>query len=226
MSTGRLGLAGLAVWLAGTAAWAAGPALFLPWDGVAQGREVVVPLVLQAGTNLAGVQCDVQFDAALLTCLSVTSTQAAPGLLVVDGALSPTNAGSFRVLAYSPTGRALTNDVFCELTFRALTNAPSGRAPLAAAGTDRWFGNDHAAGVAGEITPGLLLVGDAFGLFPEGGRAQFRAADGAVQVIFTSEDLAQWTPVATNTAAQGLVYTVEPMVTNSPTQRFYLARPR
>ena len=87
----------LAAWLLGHTA-PAQLVINLPFDGLAQGREVAAPLVLPATTNLAGWQCDVSYNATRLVCTSVTSTQAVPGVLVVDGALYPTNTGSFRVL--------------------------------------------------------------------------------------------------------------------------------
>jgi hypothetical protein len=88
-----------------------------------------------------------------------------------------------QALAFSPTGTALSTDVVCNVTFTALTNANNGQASLGSSTV--YFGDTNAVSIAGTVTPGLILVGDAFGFVPGGGRAQFRRVNGTNYVIQT-----------------------------------------
>lgn len=194
----------------------AAPSAALPFDGVAQGHDLTVPVTIHATNNLAGLQCDVLFDGSRLVCTNVPTLVSGPANTVVDGALI--QPGKYRLLAYSPTGAALTNDVVCAVTFSALTNAFNGQAPLQPAGVR--FGDSTATAIAGMVKPGLILVGDAFGFMPAGGRAQFRGAMGSNYVIKASDDLATWTPLATNSTVNELVWTLDTNALVMP-HRFY-----
>ena len=199
----KIHIAGALLMAFATAAVAA-PSADLPFDGVAQGHDLTVPVTIHATNNLAGLQCDVLFDGSRLICTNAPTLVSGPPGIVVDGALI--QPGQFRLLAYSPTGAMLTNDVVCNVTFSALTNAYNGSAPLGS-GTV-FFGDTSATKiVSGTVKPGLILVGDAFGFMPGGGRAQFRGATGSNYVIKASEDLTTWTPLTTNATVGELVWT-------------------
>src|ERR1035437_3136214 len=155
----KIHIAGALLMALATAAVAA-PSADLPFDGVAQGHDLTVPVTIHATNNLAGLQCDVLFDGSRLVCTNAAVLVSGPADTVVDGALI--QPGKYRLLGYSPTGVALTNDVVCNVTFSALTNALNGHAPLGS-GTV-FFGDTNAAKiVTGTVNPGLILVGDAFG---------------------------------------------------------------
>jgi hypothetical protein len=187
-----------------TSAATAGPTAALPFDGVAQGYAVVEPITIHATNNLAGFQCDVLFDGSRLACTNLPALVSGPAGVVVDGALMA--PGRYRLLAYSPFGVALSNDVVCNLTFSALTSGASGQVPLAS-GTVH-FGDNMAAAIStGKVNQGLILVGTAFGFFPSGGRAQFLAISGSNYIINASINLTSWTTLSTNTATNSLVST-------------------
>jgi hypothetical protein len=194
----------------------AAPGAVLPFDGVAQGHDLTVPVTLHATNNLAGWQCDVLFDASRLTCTNAAVWGSGPAGAVVDGALI--QPGKYRLLAYSPTGAAFTNDVVCNMTFAALPNAGNGQAPLQSDGV--CFGDSTATAIPGTVMPGLILVGDAFGFTPNGGRAQFRGATDSNYVIKVSADLSTWTPLGTNATVNELVWTVDTNAWVMP-HRFY-----
>jgi hypothetical protein len=201
----NLQLVGVLLVLSALAAGAA-PSAALPFDGVAQGHDLTVPVTIHATNNLAGLQCDVLFDGSRLVCTNAAVLVSGPADTVVDGALI--QPGKYRLLAYSPTGAALTNDVVCNVTFSALTNAFNGHAPLGS-GTV-FFGDTNAAKiVTGTVNPGLILVGDAFAFMPGGGRAQFRGATDSNYVIKASADLVSWAGIYTNTATNELVWTLD-----------------
>jgi hypothetical protein len=183
----------------------AAPSVNLPFDGVAQGHDLTVPVTLHATNDLAGLQCDVLFDASRLSCTNAPVLVSGPAGVVLDGAMI--QAGQYRLLAYSPTGAALTNDIICTITFSALTNAPNGQAQLGSGNVI--FGNTNAATVTGTVNPGLILVGDSFGFVPGGGRVQFRGDEGSNYVIQASADLTAWTPISTNAVTEGLVWKVD-----------------
>jgi len=183
----------------------AGPGVSLPYDGEAQGHDLTVPVTIHATNNLAGLQCDVVFDASRLVCTNAPMLVSGPNGIVIDGALI--QPGVYRLLAYSPTGAVLTNDAVCNVTFSALTNAFNGRAPMGS-GTV-YFGDTNAVSIAGTVTPGLILVGDAFGFMPGGGRAQFRGVTGTNYVIKATTNLVLWTGICTNAATNELVWTMD-----------------
>ena len=191
--------------VASASAGLSAPSASLPFDGVAQGHDLTVPVTIRTTNNFAGLQCDVLFDGSRLVCTNAPTLVSGPFGVVVDGALI--QPGQFRLLAYSPIGAALTNDVVCTVTFSALTNAFNGQAPLGS-GTV-YFGNTNALAIAGTVNPGLILVGDAFGFMPGGGRAQFRGANGSNYVIKASADLISWTGIYTNAATNELVWTLD-----------------
>ena len=192
--------------MASASAVLAAPSVVLPFGGLAQGHDLTVPITIRATNNLAGLQCDVLFDASRLVCTNAAALVSGPVGVVVDGALI--QPGKYRVLAYSPTGVVLTNDVVCNVTFSALTNAFNGQTPLGS-GT-AYFGDTSATAInTGTVNPGLILVGDAFGFVPGGGRAQFRGANGSNYVIKASEDLTTWTPLSTNATVDELVWKVD-----------------
>lgn len=191
----------------------------LPWGGVAPGRETVVPLVIPAHEALAGVQMDIAFDATRMAVDGVQVQGPADGL-VVDGGPQPGREDVFRLLVYSRGGPRITNAVSCNLVIRGLAHAKDGRSPLQAAPSS------IAGDVMGEplkpiVRRGEVLVGDAFGNFPDGGRIQFRAADGQRLVILSSQDLTTWDPVAVVTGTNGLVTAWDPGVPNAPPHRSY-----
>jgi len=195
----------------------AAPSANLPFDGVAPGHSVTNAVIIRATNNVAGLQCDVLFDSSRLICTNHPELVSGPAGVVVDGA--PMEPGRYRLLAYSPTGVALTNDVLCDLVFNATANAANGQAPLRSSTVI--FGDTGATAIAtGIVNPGLILVGDAFGFVPGGGRAQFRAVAGSNYVIQASADLNKWTSLATNAATEELVWTMD---TNAPAlaYRFY-----
>jgi len=194
-----------ALMLASISAALAGPSASLPFDGVAQGHDLTVPVTIHATNNLAGLQCDVLFDGSRLVCTNSPTLVSGPNGILIDGALI--QPGMYRLLAYSPTGSALTNDVVCNVTFSALTNAYNGRVPLGSGSV--YFGDTNALTITGTVNPGLVLVGDAFGFMPGGGRAQFRGASGSNYIIKASADLISWTSIYTNAATNDLVWTVD-----------------
>lgn len=209
-----------ALWAAPFAALLAAPTASLPYDGLAQGHDVTVPITLQATNNLAGLQADILFNGSRLVCTGAVALVSGPADVVVDGAqIQP---GKFRLLAYSPTGTALTNDVVCNVTFSAYPNAANGPAPLGSSTV--YFGSDTASTLAGVVNPGLLLVGDAFAFFPGGGRAQFRGTTGSNYVLRASTNLTTWTPILTNPALAGLVWTLDSDALVFP-KRFYRISP-
>ena len=208
-----------ALLMATASAGLSAPTTTLPFDGVAPGCTLLEPITIHATNSLAGFQCDVLFDASRLSCTNVPTLVSGPVGVVVDGALI--QPGQYRLLAYSPTGAALTTNVVCDLTFSAVTNAASGQVPLGA-GTIH-FGDSNAVAItAGKVNPGLILVGTAFGIFPSGGRAQFLGISGSNYVINASTNLTSWTTITTNTATNSLTWTVD---TNSLVlpHRFYLS---
>jgi hypothetical protein len=191
------------------------PSADLPYDGVAQGHTVVVPVSIPASTSLAGFQCDMLYSTNLLCTGAVTFVEGTPNT-VVDGAeIKP---GTFRLLAYAPSGSVLSNGVVCQISFTARTNATSGQVPLRL--STNYFGNDYAKAITGTVNPGLILVGDAFGFVPGGGRAQLRATTGSNYVMSGSTNAKTWTPLVTNTAADGLVFTLDTDVSGL-SRRFY-----
>ena len=203
--------------LATASAALAGPTATLPYDGVAQGYAITEAITLHATNNLAGFQCDVLFDSSRLACTNLPMLISGPAGVVVDGALM--GPGQYRLLAYSPTGAALTTNVVCDVTFSALTNAASGQVPLGSGIFH--FGDTNAAAITtGKVNPGLILVGTAFGIFPSGGRAQFLGVSGSNYVINASTNLTSWTAIATNTSTNSLAWTLD---TNSLVlaHRFY-----
>ena len=182
------------------------PTTTLPFDGVAPGYTFVEPITIHATNNLAGFQCDVLFDASRLSCTNVPMLVSGPAGVVVDGALM--GPGRYRLLAYQPSGVALTNAVVCNVGFSAITNAASGQVPLGS-GTVH-FGDSNAVTITtGKVNPGLILVGTAFGFMPGGGRAQFVGATGSNYVISASPDLATWTAISTNKATNSLAWTLD-----------------
>ena len=194
------------------------PGATLPFGGVAPGCSETETITLHATNNLAGFQCDILFDAARLVCTNVPTLVSGPSGVIVDGA--QLQSGLYRLLAYSPTGVALTNDVTCNLTFSAPTNADNGQAPLT--GGNTIFGNANAVAISptGTVTDGLILVGDAFGFMPGGGRAQFIGTSDSNYIIQASTNLNSWTGISTNAATNGLAWTMD---TNAlvHTHRFY-----
>ena len=208
-----------ALLMATASAGLSAPTTTLPFDGVAPGYTLLEPITIHATNSLAGFQCDVLFDASRLSCTNVPTLFSGPVGVVVDGALI--QPGQYRLLAYSPTGAALTTNVVCDVTFSAVTNAASGQVPLGA-GTIH-FGDSNAVAITtGKVNPGLILVGTAFGIFPSGGRAQFLGVSGSNYVINASTNLTSWTTITTNTATNSLAWTVD---TNSLVlpHRFYLS---
>lgn len=184
----------------------ASPSANLPFDGVAQGHCLTNNVMLRATNNVAGLQCDFLFDASRLVCTNAAQFVSGPAGVVADGALI--GPGRYRLLVYSPAGSALTNDVLCSVIFSAATNAYNGQVPLVAGAAI--FGDANAVGIAtGVVNPGLVLVGDAFGFVPGGGRVQFRTINGSNYVIHASEDLTKWTFLSTNTATEELVWTMD-----------------
>jgi hypothetical protein len=185
----------------------AAPSAALPFDGVARGYSLTNVVTLHSTNNLAGFQCEVLFDDSRLVCTNAPTLMSGPAGVVVDGALL--QPGLYRLLAYSPAGEALTNDVICSLTFSALTNAVSGQVPLAAVTVH--FGDANAAVIStGTVGNGLFLVGDAFGFMPGGGRAQFCGTTGSNYLIQASANLTSWTGISTNAATNGLEWIMDP----------------
>jgi hypothetical protein len=195
-----------AVLLATTSAVIATPTATLPFDGVAPGYSLTEPVTIHATNNLAGFQCDVLFDSRRLVCTNLPVLVSGPAGVVVDGALMA--PGRYRLLAYSPTGAALTTNVFCNVMFSAITNAVSGQVPLGS-GTVHFGDNTGAPITAGKVNPGLILIGTAFGFVPGSGRAQFVGATGSNYVISASPDLATWTAISTNKATNSLAWTLD-----------------
>lgn len=195
------------------------PTTTLPFDGVAPGYTLLEPITIHATNSLAGFQCDVLFDASRLSCTNVPTLVSGPVGVVVDGALI--QPGQYRLLAYSPTGAALTTNVVCDVTFSALTNAASGQVPLGSGIFH--FGDTNAATITtGKVTHGLILVGNAFGFMPGGGRAQFLGTNGSNYVIAASTNLTSWTAISTNTATNSLAWNVDSNSLVLP-HRFYLS---
>jgi len=208
-----------AVLMATASAGLSAPTTTLPFDGVAPGYTLVEPITIHATNNLAGFQCDVLFDASRLSCTNVPMLVSGPAGVVVDGALM--GPGRYRLLAYQPSGVALTNDVVCNVGFSAITNAASGQVPLGA-GTVH-FGDSNAVTITtGKVNPGLILVGSAFGFMPGGGRAQFLGTSGSNYVISASTNLTSWTTISTNTATNSLAWTLDQDALVVP-HRFYLS---
>ena len=187
----------------------------LPFGGVAPGYELTVPIEIPADDTLFSVEFDLLFDAARLSCTTVES--GTTGFEVTGSGIGP---GRFRIAAHSLSEDAFTENVICNVTFSALAAAANGRVVLRSA--TNHFRDDLGLDLPGSITPGLILVGDAFGFVPEGGRAQFRGLTGSNYVIETSENLATWTPLVVSTAEAGLVWVVD---TNLLAQCFYRAAP-
>jgi len=192
--------------VATASAAAADPTAALPYDGVAQGYSITEPITIHATNNLAGFQCDVLFDSSRLACANVPTLVSGPAGVVVDGALMA--PGRYRLLAYEPSGVALTNNVVCDVEFSALTSAASGQVPIESSTVH--FGDNTAAAInTGKMAAGLILVGTAFGFFPSGGRAQFLGESGSNYVIRATTNLTAWTAIATNTASNSLAWTLD-----------------
>ena len=89
----------------------------LPVGGAGPGQSILLPVRIQPSPNLAGVQCDILFDATRLACDGAQFAAGTPGV-VVDGANAlPDKPGMFRLLAYTSLGTPLTNGVTCGLAF-------------------------------------------------------------------------------------------------------------
>lgn len=198
----------------------------LPVGGAAPGQSIRLPLQIPPSTNLAGVQCDILFDATWLVCDGAQFVAGTAGV-VVDGANAvPEKPGMFRLLAYTSLGTPLTNGVTCALAFRVLPEAPGGEITLSA-DTNFVFGSSALATLPGnQPSSGLVLVGDAFALgdvftpVSAGTLWQFHATTNTTWVTLASTDLIAWEAVATNTALDGLVFSFDGKAT-SFASRFY-----
>lgn len=193
--------------------------LHLPWDGVAPGREIIVPLLIPLHEHLAGLQLDIAYDATRIAIDGVGIEGSNAGV-ILDGAPQPDQQGVFRLLVYSADGSRMTNPVTCNFRMRGLTDASNGRSPLHAV-VPPIAGGARGEQLAVTAARSEILVGDAFGSFPEGGRVQFRATDGQSMVILSSSDLSAWVPVATVMGTNGLVFVTDLEVRASDTNRCY-----
>ena len=206
----------------------------LPVGGAGPGQSLLLPVRIEPSTNLAGVQCDILFDASKLACDGAQFVAGTPGV-VVDGANAlPGNPGLFRLLAYAPLGTPLTNGVTCALAFRVLPVAASGEVPLTAE-TNFVYGSSTLATIASnQPTSGMVVIGDAFlhgdvvAMRSSGALCQFRttnAPSGATCVTLASTNLITWQAVATNTVVDGVVYSFDPDARLFP-HRFYRITPQ
>ena len=188
----------------------------LPVGGVGASQSVLMPVQIQPSTNLAGVQCDILFDASKLACDRAQFVTGTPGV-VVDGANVQSN--QFRLLAYAPRGTALTNGVTCALAFRVLPGAAAGEMPLKA-DTNFVYGSSTLATISSNPpSSGMVTIGDAFvrGDFivpvSSGMLWQFHATNapgGSVYVILASTNLITWEPLTTNAVVDGSVFSFDP----------------
>ena len=203
----------------------------LPVGGAAVGQSVLLPLHIEPSTNLAGVQCDILFDAARLACDGVQLVSGTTGA-VVDGAPAVSgNPGSFRFLVYAPLGTALSNGVTCALAFRVLPEAPAGEV-LLTADTNFVFGSTTASAiVSNQPAGGLVLIGaafasgDVFTPVSSGTLWQFHAPTNSTWVTLASTNLITWQPLATNTVLSGVVFSFDAAARSFP-YRFYRVTPQ
>ena len=203
----------------------------LPVGGIAPGQSLRLPVQIPPSTSLAGVQCDILFDATRLACDGAQFVAGTAGV-VVDGANAvPEKPGMFRLLAYAPLGTPLTNGVTCALAFRVLPAAPNGEVPLTA-DTNFVYGSSSLAALSSnQPASGLVLIGDAFALgdvftpVSLGTLWQFHAPTGSTWVTLASTNLVTWEAVATNTALDGLVFSFDGEA-RSFASRFYQVKPQ
>ena len=203
----------------------------LPVGGAGPGQSIRLPVRIQPSTNLAGVQCDILFDATRLACDGAQFAAGTPGV-VVDGANAlPDKPGMFRLLAYTSLGTPLTNGATCALAFRVLPGAAGGEVPLTA-DTNFVYGsstlatlssNQPASGLV--LINGAFVLGDVFTPVSLGTLWQFHAPTGSTWVTLASTNLVVWQAVATNTALDGLVFSFDGEA-RSFASRFYQARPQ
>ena len=196
----------------------------LPVGGADAGQSVLLPVQIQPSATLAGVQCDILFDASKLACDSAQFVAGTSGV-VVDGANVQSN--QFRLLAYAPLGRPLTNGVTCALAFRILPGAASGETPLTAS-TNFVYGSSSLTQLASDSPAnGIVVIGDAFlsgdviTLTSSGMLWQFHATNepaGSAYVTLASTNLVTWQALATNTVVNGVVYSFDAAARSFPSR--------
>jgi hypothetical protein len=186
-------------------------------DGAAPGHTAQLPLTLLNSTNLAGLQLELEFNPLFVRTNSFAVQPAASGYLA-DGAVAPGN--HFRVVLLSTNAQPLPNGVLALLTFGAQTNAPNGLTGVPFGSPTIGVSTGGVCGVGMNLQAGQLLVGDAFGFTPGGGRVQFRAADGTNYLFQATTNLTTWTDLGTNLGLNGLVFWFDTDATNYR-YRFY-----
>ncbi len=190
------------------------------------GTNITVPFSFTGATNVVALQFDVVYDSTNLNSGTAFGGTAA-GLHAVSS--SVISNGVRRVLVYSLTNGFLQNGV--------IVNVPLGISALALQGvtgltiTNPVLSDINAQAVAPvTLVPGSIFISTALParlgtvLRSPNGQVQFAVTGGNQQsyLIQASTNLVDWTSIATNAAAGGLINFLDNKSTNFPI-RFYRA---
>ncbi len=213
-----LGLATLIVFFAGQRSSPAATSLSV---GTARGYPGLVsdlPVLVRQASNVVAVQFDVAYDPTKVSAEGASLSTNLQGRIIRSREIAP---GVHRTIVYSLSGLALrTNATVGSIMFRLPEGQFTGSGPIRPQGVVLTTGN---AGVVGSVgtQAGQIFVSPVSPPDVNGAVSVFFPAEPEKDyVLFASENLVSWSPIATNLSAQGFVDFIDVEARLFP-RRFY-----